>query len=310
MKAPAVLVNANAGSVRRDPELVERLRAQLPPENLRLTRAEAEVEPALRELLGLDADTLVLVGGDGTAGTSLTALVGVAGDAPLPRVVMAGGGSVNTAAHSLGARGRPDAVLARWLAAAEPRGERLRPLLEVHGDGAEPRYGLIFGNGVVCRWLERYYQTETGPVAAARTVARSVGSVLVRGPLARKLFARFSASLRIDDAPAQDGRFTGFAASTVRDIGLGFRPFASAGRDVERFHWIDTDASGVRLGLELPLQLAGARPSRRSCLHHASPRRVRFETAEPMAYMLDADLFAPALRVSVEAGPVVTFAHA
>ncbi len=155
MKAPAVIINANAGSVRRDPQLVERIRAQLPAENLRLTHAVADVEPAVRDLLGLDGDTLVFVGGDGTAGTTLTALVRVAGGDPLPRVVMAGGGSVNTIARSLGARGRPDAVLARWLAAAEPRGEQPRPLLQVSGAGADPHYGLIFGNGVVSRWLER-----------------------------------------------------------------------------------------------------------------------------------------------------------
>lgn len=310
MKAPAVIINANAGSVRRDPQLVERIRAQLPAENLRLTHAVAEVEPAVRDLLGLDGDTLVFVGGDGTAGATLTALVRVAGDDPLPRVVMAGGGSVNTIARSLGARGRPDAVLARWLAAAEPRGEQPRPLLQVSGDGAEPHYGLIFGNGVVSRWLERYYATETGPVAAARTVARSVGSVLVRGPLARQLFARFAASLEIDDGAPRDGHFTGFAASTVRDIGLGFRPFASAGHDVEHFHWIDTDASGLRLGLELPAQFLGRGAWRRSCLHHESPRRVVFETADAMSYMLDADLFPKALRVSVETGPIVSFAHA
>jgi hypothetical protein len=310
LKPPAVIINANAGSVRRDPQLVERIRAQLPAENLRLTLSVAEVEPALRDLLGLGSDTLVVVGGDGTAGTTLTALVRVAGGDPLPRVVMAGGGSVNTIPRSLGARGRPDAVVARWLAAAEPRGEQPRPLLAVSGDGADPRYGLIFGNGVVYRWLERYYDTKTGPVAAARTVARSIGSVLVRGPLARQLFARFAASLEIDDGTRRDGHFTGFAASTVRDIGLGFRPFASAGRDLEHFHWIDTDASGLRLGLELPAQLLGRGTSRGSCLRHESPRRVAFETADPMSYMLDADLFPPALRVSVETGPLVSFAHA
>jgi hypothetical protein len=276
LKAPAVLVNANAGSVRRDPDLVERVREQLPPENLRLTQSADEIPDALRRLLDLDADTFLFIGGDGTAGTTLTSLVRICGEKPLPRVVMAGGGTVNTIAHSLGARGRPDAVLRRWLEAAEPAGEQPRPLLQVTGDAREPHYGLIFGNGVVCRWLERYYETETGPVAAARTVARSVGS----------------------------------AASTVRDIGLGFRPFATAGYDAERFHWIDTDAAGWRLGLELPAQFARGSGWRHSCLRHRSPHRVRFETAEAMGYMLDADLFPAALRVTVEAGPVVRFAHA
>ena len=290
--------------------MVERIRSRLPADHVRLTRESSEVPSALGELLGLDADTLVLVGGDGTAGTTLTGLVRVAAQRELPRVVMAGGGSVNTIPKSLGARGKPDEVVARWLAAERPAGEQPRPLLQVEGDDHEPNYGLIFGNGVVCRWLEHYYRTDGGPVAAARTVARSVGSVLVRGPLARQLFARFSASIEIDDTPARDDHFTGFAASTVRDIGLGFRPFSTAGQDVERFHWIDTDASGPRLGVELPVQFLSAGSPRRTCLHHESPRRALFHTAEPMPYMIDADLFPAARRVSVEAGPKVRFAHA
>jgi len=274
-----------------------------------VTRELDEVEPALATLLALGCDTLVLVGGDGTAGATLSALVRVAGETDLPRVVMAGGGSVNTIARSFGARGRADAVIEHWLDAEAPVAEHTHPLLRVTADGDDPRYGMIFGNGMVCRWLERYYATDRGPVAAARTVARSVGSMLVRGPLARQIFARFDATLQIDDAAPRDVTLTGIAASTVRDIGLGFRPFATAGQDTDHFHWIDTDASGLRLGMELPAQFLGTSAAR-SCLNHASPRRAVVETRVPMAYMIDADLFPAASRITIEAGPAVRFANA
>ncbi len=74
------MINARAGTVRRDPDLVERIRARLPADHVRLTRELEEVEPALRALLGLGCDTLMIVGGDGTAGATLSALVRVTGE--------------------------------------------------------------------------------------------------------------------------------------------------------------------------------------------------------------------------------------
>ena len=50
LKPPAVLVNARAGRVRRDPGLVDRLRSIIPGENLRIPQSIDEVGEALTAL--------------------------------------------------------------------------------------------------------------------------------------------------------------------------------------------------------------------------------------------------------------------
>ena len=307
MKSPAVIINANAGGVRSDPGIIERIRERLPFENVRVTHEPSQIEPALAELLATDSDTLVIVGGDGSAGGTLTALIAASAGRELPRVVMAGGGSVNTIARSLGARGRPDVNIGRWIRASEPRFERVHPLLEITAGNEPPRYGMLFGAGLIARWLENYYKTGGGPVAAALTLAGSVASVLVRGRQSRELFKPFDVTRELDDEPALEKNLTGMIASTVRDIGLGFQPFTTAGESPDRFHWIETDASGGRFALELPAQLFRWE-SRGSSLDHASPQRVRIRAAVPLLYMIDADLFPPTRELCIAAGPAIRFA--
>jgi len=304
-----VLVNARAGGVRRDPGAVERIRKRLPSDRLRLTGDPSEIEGALSELLASGVDTLVIVGGDGTAGGTLTVLARMLPPERLPRVVLAGGGTISTIARSLGARRRPDVNLSRWLSVHEPSLETTRPLIRVTPEGGEPSYGMIFGNGALCRWLEHYYRTRGGAMAASRLVTQSVASVLLGGPLARQLFEPVRGVITIDDEPERELRFTALAGASVRDIGLGFRPFHTAGQAADRFHWIETDSTGRQMSLEIPGQFFGRdRPGSR--LRHSSPSRVRLRTLRPLSYMIDADLFEPSSELHIEAGPPVRFAQA
>lgn len=301
------MVNARAGRLRRDPQLADRLRALVPRENVRLTEAVDEVESALSELRDAGIETLVVVGGDGTVGGTLTPLIHSWPAATLPRVVLTRGGTVNTIPRALGGRGTPERVVAELMAEDVALYETLRPALRITADQGAPRYGMIFGNGMVPRWLGHYYaDSRHGIRGALATVARSLASVAVNGPLAREVFAHFEASVELDAEPPVTRRFTGMAGATVRDIGLGFRPFRSAGESPERFHWLSTDAGGRRFGSELPALRLGI--VRGSCLEHASPRRAHVRTERPVAWMIDADLFPPASELLVETGPVLRFA--
>ena len=105
------MVNANAGRARRDSGLVGRLRALLGEENVRLTRCAQDLGPALDALRDAGIGRLVLVGGDGTVGGTLTALLARWPGAELPSVLLTAGGTVNTIAKSMGSAGAPDAVL-------------------------------------------------------------------------------------------------------------------------------------------------------------------------------------------------------
>jgi diacylglycerol kinase family enzyme len=299
---PGVLINANARSVRRDPGLVARLERLASRERTAQTSRLDEIEPALASLLDRGIDALVLVGGDGTFPHTLTPLLQRADPAAVPAIVPTRGGTVNTVAHSLGARGAPDEVLAKLL-----RGELLeqrRAVVSVAADDGAPVFGFLFVNGVGVRFLELYYGGTTGPVGALSVVARLCASALVRGPLARRAFAGFAAELDVDGARIDQRHFTVIAAGAVRHLGLGFAPLYSAGSDPTRIHLATTGASAARLVRELPALRAG---SRGTSLAHFPCRQAELRLAAPLAWSLDAELFPPAQRLVIGAGPALRF---
>ena len=301
MKPPGVIANARARRAGRDARLGERLRRHLPAEFIHFTRDSDELDDALARLRALGVEHVVLVGGDGTVGGTLTPLVEAWGEGPLPRVSLVAGGTVNTIAHSLGAHASAEQVVQRILEDVPPRLDSVRPLVRAEPDTGPTRAGLIFANGVAARWLERYYEgDELGPVAAAALVGRIASSAIFRTRLARQLFDPRSIQISIDGVRLDDAHeFTVAGASSVRDIGLGFKPFLSAGTDLERFHFLHSAASATRLSVELPALRMGIH-GRRSCLRHHAARRVELRFGTPEPWSMDADLYPPttALRLS------------
>ena len=299
---PGVLINANARSMRRDSSLVERLGRFAPRECIAVTSRVEEIEPALSSLLDRGVDALALVGGDGTLPHTLTRLVNGRDPSALPAIVPTRGGTVNTIARSLGARGGPEHTLAQL-----QRGElaeQHRAVVRVAADGGPPVYGFLFINGVGVRFLELYYEGRMGPAGAFSVVARLSASALVGGPLARRAFSAFEGELEVDDERIDQRHFTVIAAGAVRHLGLGFAPLYSAGSDPERIHLAATGASAARLALELPALRAG---SRGACLAHFSCREAVLRLAAPLAWSFDAELFAPARRLAIGAGPALRF---
>ncbi len=307
MNPPGVIANARARRAGRDSRLGERLRRLLPADFVHFTRDQSDVDAALAQLHALGVEHLVLVGGDGTVGGTLTPLVARFAESPLPRVSLVAGGTINTIAHSLGAHASAEQTVQRILEDAKPRLDSVRPLIRVEPDVGPVRAGLIFANGVAARWLERYYQREElGVVAAAGLVGRVAASGLLRTRLARELFAPRGIEIRVDGAAIDARAYTVAGAASVRDIGLGFRPFLSAGTDPERFHLLYSDATASRLAAQLPALRLGLHGPR-SCLRHHPARSVelRFESPEP--WSVDADLYPPATGLRLSAWAPIRF---
>jgi diacylglycerol kinase family enzyme len=272
-----------------------------------VTEDAGDVVTALRHFHDAGVDALGVVGGDGTVTGTLSPLIEVWNEAPLPSVCLLPGGTINTIARSVGPRGTPDAALARLLRRGARIESRALRILAVRSAADPPRFGMIFGLGVVARWLEHYYSNrERGAGAAALGVARSVASVLAHGELARSLFAPFEAKLEADGEPTDRERLTGLAAAVVRDIGLGFKPFFLAGGDPKRFHWISTDSRGLGIALELPVAALG-RTLPHGALRHQRAGRLRVGLTDPLPYTVDGDLFPATAALEIEAGPELHF---
>ena len=301
-----VLVNANAGRVQRHPRLIAGLRDLVPDERLAITRHPQEIEPALEMLCEAGVAMVAIVGGDGTVTESLTALLRVWPHDDLPRLALLPGGSVNTIPRAFCGGAFPHRVLRRLLAEGSAHREVLRTPLRVTPAGGTRRYGFIFGNGAVTRWLDLYYgQAQRGSAGAAAVLARALGSVSVNGKLARDLFERFAAEVEIDGELAPGRRFTAMAAGALPQIGLGFRPFHLANAAPGRIHWIMTDAGALELGIEIPAARFGRRNPRTKLRDYAAERVV--VRSRPLPYTVDGDVFPAAEQIEIAAGPPIWF---
>lgn len=310
-----VIVNPRAGLVQRRPGLIDAISRAAGERPIEAPASEEEIRPALEALADEGVTVVAIVGGDGTVTGTLTPLVQVWSDrgAELPRVALLPGGSVNTIPRALGGRGSPALLLRRLLrfeaGLAAARTVPLAPLrIEPQGEGV--RFGMIFGIGAVARWLAHYYAgSRRGTLGATLGVAGALGSMATGGAFARSLFARFDAAVEIDDESDPEERFSAMAAGALEQIGLGFRPFHSAGRHRGRFHWISTDAGHWRMGLEVAGVALRSRPPV-SRLRHASAARVRITIPHALPYTVDGDLFPATTAVDLSAGPEIGFLRA
>ena len=115
MKPPGVIVNARAQRASRDRTLRERLERLVPAEYVYFTSSVDDAEAALVRLRERSLEQLLLVGGDGTVGGTLTPLMRVWEGVPLPALTLALGGTVNTIARSLQALAGAEITLRRML---------------------------------------------------------------------------------------------------------------------------------------------------------------------------------------------------
>jgi len=290
-----VVVNANALGVRRRPGLVDCARELVGQRGEVVeTHSPDELDDVARGFAERGVELVGICGGDGTNLAVLTALVGAYRRGGLPRlplVALLRGGTVNTVAQNLGISGAPDELLARLVRDLDERTLRTRPqdLLEVNG-----RFGFLFAAAMGARFLEAYYDTpRPGPMWAGLLAARTVGSSLVTGPFARKLFAPLAVELEVDGAPVPIGPLRLFICSTVPDVGIGMRVAWQAGTVPGRFHLVASRLSTVAMALQLPSVLTGRRLRswRRDRHLDRLATRVQARFAEPEVYTFDGELY-------------------
>ncbi len=251
-------------------------------------------------------DLLCINGGDGTIHCTLTAFIRVFAGAPLPPVAILRGGTMNTIAGALGVRGDTARILFE-LVDRYHHGDEL-PLVQKELLAVGDAYGFIFGNGVIYNFLDAYYGTgRPSPETAARLLARGALSSLVHGRFSRDLTRRVRVRVTVDGErwPRED--FMTVAAACIEDIGLGFRPFPRANERPGAFAVLGIHARhALDLVLDLPRMLRG-QPMRPSKAIHALASELRFESDEPVDYVIDGDGYRGGRELRIGVGPRLSF---
>lgn len=302
----AVIVNANAGAVRRRPKLAERLREVAGARaSLFLTNSTAELRDVAAHLAREGVSRVGLVGGDGTASTTLTALWRAYAEGTPPTIALLRGGTMNTVARSLGVGpGGPAQLLGRALAAWEHEQPAYvsRRALQV-GD----RLGFLFGTGLMYGWLAEYYARGRGhptPVTAARVFAGCLASALVAGPTYRRIRGHDELSVRFDGGQWERRNYITVGAGTVAQAGLGFRPYYLAERDPDRFHLLAIKGEPAGLALDLPSIWLG-RGMRPQTAHETAASWAELRSGgESFGYFVDGDLLVAGSALRLQLGPL------
>ncbi len=305
-----VISNPQSGRNRRDPKLAARLRALLPAPHVLLEPVDpAHADTLATELLTAgDLDLLCVNGGDGTLAHVLSSMARVWGDRPLPPVGILRGGTMNTVAHGIGLRGRPEAILKRIVARHAAGAEQPlahRHLLRIRDGLGRDRYGFLFGNGVISNFLEAYYQhPQPGPVWAARLLLRAILSGLTGGALAARITAPVDVRVSLDGRPWKPRRFLSVAAGTVDDLGLGFRPFWAVLDHPGRMQALGFACSPSALAVRIPRTLWAGPWNHPDIVDQVGTRLV-LEADRPITYMIEGDFHRGGQRVQVDIGPQV-----
>jgi diacylglycerol kinase family enzyme len=273
---------------------------------LRATSSVDELPAIAKEVAAAEVDVVAISGGDGTVGTTLTALRDVYGDR-LPRVALLRGGTNNTVARSLGAPRKEPASALADLAHALRRGDALA-YRRVRTIAANGRLSFLFGTGFGRRFLDDYYargRPHPTPWTAARTLARFCGSTLVGGPTARRAVALERLRIHVDGQPWQQGAYRAVMGGSVAQVGLGFRPFAAIGERTDVFALVALFGPAHKLVTRMPRAFRGEHMGD-DVGTMALCRSASLEAEEgTLHYFTDGELLAAEGSLELQLGPTI-----
>jgi hypothetical protein len=226
----------------------ERLAALMPePAAVVETPDLASVRRAVAELVAVQGvNVLAVAGGDGTVHHVVNALAQLTFDsqaatglmAPLPRLLILNGGTLNIVGRTVAIHGPPERTLRDFLTyfAGAPLSRvpaRRLPLLEAGWLGQTPRFGFVFGSEVTFHALALYARFGAGYVGLSRFLAEFARGVLWNSELWQREQWKLGPyrDLQVDrlDVP----QYTGVVASTV-DLTLAIAAVRSIRRPLHR----------------------------------------------------------------------------
>jgi diacylglycerol kinase family enzyme len=301
-----VVINPSAGGNRQTTDRLDRLARVVGSTGwVRETQSLEHLPEIARACRQSEVDILAVCGGDGTYTRTLSALHQVYVDRPLPTFLPLRAGTMNTVARAVGSPAwQPERMLAQIVAEyrqGQPLASMEHQLLCINGKFL----GFMVGAGVIVGFLEEYYGSDrTGPVGAAALLARLIASVLTGGSLVTKVFQWADASITCDGVPAPFQRFSVLYASSIEDIGLGFRPTYRARERQGQFHLFAGPLDARELVNNLGKIRRGV-PTGSPKVHDVTTKCLRARFDQPTAYMVDGEIMPATTELVVETGPVL-----
>ncbi|MFA6009976.1 MAG: diacylglycerol kinase family protein [Desulfobacteraceae bacterium] len=250
-----------------------------------------------------DLPVLGINGGDGSIHAVLTAFVSVYGNRKLPRFLILRGGTMNTVSKSLGLSGSPDSILRRWIDSQRTgKANVLRQAtLNVNG-----KIGFIAGTGVVTRFLDRYYEGgRTGALKALSMIGTIVPGAVFGSKSVKHMFSPVPMNVIHEGRDLGKPSYTAVLASTVREVGLGFRLTSRCYEKPGSFHLIAADIPPLALVPRIYPLWAGKDPNHPGFLHHGPSHSTTIKHNGLLRWMMDGDMYETDKDLVISMGPLV-----
>jgi len=307
MSGIGLVHNPNAKKNKNQPELMEKYARILGDFGMvRVTQKTDEITEVAREFLDREIDILMINGGDGTCHLTLTKFIEVYAERELPFIVHMRCGTMNTIAHALDTiKGTPENIVST--VADKYRRNEPFALIERNIIKANNWYGFIIGSGLVANFIEAYYEgEERGPIKAIKVTLKGISSAIVRTNYAQKLVEPVQAKIWIADRKLFSTRYTVILASSINEIGLGFKPTYLGGERDGFFHFVCGNVPGLEIVKNLP-RLRLGRPIKTRELYDEVCNEVTIKPETEFKCMVDGDVYRCMGDVKITTGPRLRF---
>ncbi len=270
--------------------------------DIRLTGSVAEVDPVIRDFRKMGIPYVAVCGGDGTSHHVLSRMINLYQKEPVPPLLHLRAGTMNTQSRTINLKGKAGNILKRFVAVLKEHGSPklfTRDTIRV-GD----RYGFIFGVGMTANFLHEYYRGEgTGPKKALKTIWMAVKGVTVGGDVGT-LFDRLDCTVTVDGNTVPHHDFIAVIASTVDDIGIGFKPMHRAYEQDGTFHILSIGCQPSDIVKNL-VKIKTGKPVHHPCLFDAIGKKAVIASGKKMLYTIDGDMYEAEKKLVAEIGPPV-----
>ena len=274
--------------------------------DIRLTNSLAEVDDVIREFKKSGIPYVAVCGGDGTAHHVLSRMIHLYKKEPVPPLLHLRAGTMNTQSRTINLKGKPGDILKRMVDILKKNGSpRLftRDTIRI-----DDKFGFIFGVGMTANFLHEYYQGEgTGPKKAVKTIWKAIKAVTVGGDVGT-LFDRLNCTVNVDGNIVPHHDFIAVIATTVDDIGIGFKPMYRAYEKDGTFHILSVGCEPSDIVKNL-VKIKTGKPIHHPYLFDSIGKKAVITSEKKMLYTIDGDMYEAEGKLVAEIGPQVRLVY-
>lgn len=303
MPGIGLIINPKSKQNKKNPARIKKIEEVFNNQGIyRLTHDMEGLREAAKEFKKEKIDILCINGGDGTNHMTLSAFMQEYEEKDFPLVALITGGTMNTYATSIGIKDNAFKMLKKVIYNYNnkiPFKTIEQPLMKIND-----RYGVLFGTGVIDRWMREYYKEGAdGAKTAIKLILRGIYSTIMGTEEAKYYFKFEKIKLTVDGVTSKIEEFSTIAAGTIREMGLGFTPFYRAYEDMNKFHLLALAIKPLYFLPQFAKIYFGKPIKAKQFAEHLASEAIL--EGENIYYMIDGENLDPVNRITIKAGPII-----